>query len=132
MGFNILLRRQLRETILAHSLTHREANHAVDQLAKNSCTLTHTERLTMQLRETILAWILPPAALPIALPAAVTVGGVREAAEIRSGCSRPVPSAVELVGTPSSMKTISVAAKIFKRLVTSGHHGDPLKINLSI
>jgi hypothetical protein len=77
MGFNILLRRQLRETILAHSLTHREANHAVDQLAKNSCTLTHTERLTMQLRETILAWILPPAALPIALPAAVTVGGVR-------------------------------------------------------
>ena len=63
----------------------------------------------------LAAWILPPTALPVALPA-ITVGGAREAAEIRYGCSRPVPSAVELVGTPSSMETASVAAKISRRL----------------
>jgi len=63
----------------------------------------------------LVAWILPPAALPIALPA-ITVGGAREAVEIRSGRSRLVPSAVELVRTPSSMETTSVAAKISRRL----------------
>jgi len=63
----------------------------------------------------LAAWILPPTALPVALPA-ITIGGAREAAEIRYGCSRPVPFVVELVETPSSMETASVAAKISKRL----------------
>ena len=61
MGFKILSRRQLRETILTHTHTfyelqnivkktvegnnsythsHREANHAGDQLAKNSVNPT--------------------------------------------------------------------------------------------
>jgi hypothetical protein len=55
----------------------------------------------------LVAWILPPAALPIALPVAlpaITVGGVREDVEIRSGRSKLVPSTVELVRTPSSME----------------------------
>jgi hypothetical protein len=64
----------------------------------------------------LATWILPSAALPIALPVAVTIGGVREAAEIRSRRNRHVPSVVELVGTPSSMKTASAAAKISRRL----------------
>ena len=68
----------------------------------------------------LATWILPsvalPIALPIALPAAVTIGGVREAAEIRSRCNKPMPFVVELVGTPSSMKIVSAAAKISRRL----------------
>ena len=64
----------------------------------------------------LATWILPSVALPIALPAAVTVGGVREAAEIRSRCNKPMPFVVELVGTPSSMKIVSAAAKISRRL----------------
>jgi len=47
---------------------------------------------------------------------AITVERVREAAEIRSRRNRPVPSIVELVGTPSSMKTASATAKISRRL----------------
>ena len=55
--------------------------------------------------------MLPPVSMP-----AVTGGGVREAAKVRSGRSRHVPSATELVGTPSSMKTASVATKNSRRL----------------
>ena len=36
--------------------------------------------------------------------------------EIKSGCSRSVASTVELVGTPSSMETTSVATKVSRRL----------------
>ena len=36
--------------------------------------------------------------------------------KIRSGRSRPVPIDVELVGTPSSMETAFVVAKISRRL----------------
>jgi hypothetical protein len=64
----------------------------------------------------LATWILPSVALPIALPATVTVGGVREAAEIRSRCNKPMPSVVELVGTPYSMKIASATAKISRRL----------------
>jgi hypothetical protein len=64
----------------------------------------------------LAAWILPSTVLPIALPAAITVEGVRKAAEIRSRRNRPMPSIVELVGTPSSMKTASAVAKISRRL----------------
>jgi len=67
----------------------------------------------------LAAWILPLAALPVALPVAlpaIIVGGAREAAEIKSGRSRPVPIDVELVGMPSSMETASVVAKISRRL----------------
>jgi hypothetical protein len=49
----------------------------------------------------LAAWILPPAALPIALPVAlpaITIGGARKAAKIRSERSRPVPIDVELLG----------------------------------
>jgi len=65
-------------------------------------------------------WILSPAALPIALsmalPTAITVEGAKEFAEINYGHNKPMPSIIELIGTPSSMETASVAAKISRRL----------------
>jgi hypothetical protein len=55
------------------------------------------------------------AALPIFV-LAITVGGAREAVKIWSGRSKHVPSAIELVGMPSSMEKASTVAKISRRL----------------
>jgi len=63
----------------------------------------------------LAAWILPPIALPRALPT-VTEGGVLEAGVIRSRASKPVASAVGLVGTPATVKAAPAAARIAKGL----------------
>jgi hypothetical protein len=52
----------------------------------------------------------------MALPIAITIEGAKEFAEINSGHNKPMPSIIELIGTPSSMETASVAAKISRRL----------------
>jgi len=65
----------------------------------------------------LVAWILPPAALPIALPislSVVTSVGAMEATEIWSGHYRSVASTAELVGTPTCMETTPAAAKVSK------------------
>jgi hypothetical protein len=70
----------------------------------------------------LAARILPPTALPIALPItlyAVTGGRVVEAAEIWYGRCRSVASAAELVGTPTSIETAPVTTKIAKGLALS-------------
>ena len=61
------------------------------------------------------AWILPPIALPRALPI-VTEGGVLKAAVIRSRASKSVASAVGLVGTPATVEVAPVVARIAKSL----------------
>jgi len=64
--------------------------------------------------------ILPPVALLISLPITlpvIIVRGFMEAMKIWSGRSRHVPSAVELVGMPSSMKTSPVSPKLSRGLV---------------
>jgi hypothetical protein len=63
----------------------------------------------------LAAWILPPIALPRALPIVIE-GGVLEAAVIRSGASKSVDSAVGLVGTPATVEAAPVAARIAKSL----------------
>jgi len=63
----------------------------------------------------LTAWILPPIALPRALPI-VTEGGVLEAAVIRSGASKSVASTVGLVGTPATVEAAPAAARIAKSL----------------
>ena len=63
----------------------------------------------------LAAWILPPIALPRALPI-VTEGGVLEAAVIRSGASKSVASVVGLVGTPTTVEAAPTAARIAKSL----------------
>jgi hypothetical protein len=63
----------------------------------------------------LAAWILPPIALPKALPI-VTEGGVLEAAVIKSGASKSVASAIRLVGTPATVEAAPVAARIAKSL----------------
>jgi len=64
----------------------------------------------------LAAWILPPIALPRALPI-VTEGGVLEAAVIRSGASKSVASAVGLVGMSATVEVAPAAARIAKSLV---------------
>ena len=63
----------------------------------------------------LATWILPPIALPRALPI-VTEGGVLQAAVIRSGASKSVASLVGLVGTPSIVKAAPTTARIAKSL----------------
>jgi hypothetical protein len=63
----------------------------------------------------LAAWILPPIALPRALPI-VTKGGVLEVAVIRSGASKSVASAIGLVGTPATIEAAPAAARIAKSL----------------
>ena len=63
----------------------------------------------------LAAWILPPIALPRALPI-VTEGGVLEAAVIRSRASKSVASAVGLVGTPATVEAAPAATRIAKSL----------------
>ena len=50
----------------------------------------------------LVTWILPPIALPRALPIIIE-GGVLEAAVIRSGASKSVASVVGLVETPATI-----------------------------
>ena len=64
----------------------------------------------------LAAGILPPIALPRALPT-VTEEGVLEAAVNRSGAScKPVASAARLVGTPATVEAAPAAARIAKGL----------------
>ena len=63
----------------------------------------------------LAAWILPPIALPRALPI-VTEGGVLEAAVIRSGASKSVASAVGLVGMLATVEATPAATRIAKSL----------------
>ena len=63
----------------------------------------------------LAAWILPPIALPRALPI-VTEGGVLEAAVIRFGASKSVASTVGLVGTPATLEVAPAAVRIAKSL----------------
>jgi len=63
--------------------------------------------------------ILPPIALLISLPItllAVTIGGYMETAKIWFRRNRPLPSAIELVGTPSTMKTARIVPIISRGL----------------
>ena len=64
----------------------------------------------------LATWILPPIALPRALPI-VTEGGVLEVVVIRSGTSKSVASAVGLVGKPATVEAAPAAARIDKSLV---------------
>jgi len=63
----------------------------------------------------LASWILPPIALPRALPI-VTEGGVLEAAVIRFGASKSVASAVRLVGTPATVEAALAATRNAKSL----------------
>ena len=55
----------------------------------------------------LVAWILPPIALPRALPIVIE-GGVLEATVIRSGARKSVASAIGLVGTPATIEAALV------------------------
>ena len=63
----------------------------------------------------LAAWILPPIALPRALPI-VTEGGILEAVVIRFGASKLVASAVGLVGTITTVEAALAVARIAKSL----------------
>jgi len=63
----------------------------------------------------LAAWILPPIALPRALPT-VTEEGVLEAVVIKFGTSKPVASAARLVGTPATIEAAPAATRIAKGL----------------
>jgi 1-deoxy-D-xylulose 5-phosphate reductoisomerase len=63
----------------------------------------------------LAVWIVPPIALPRALPI-VTEGGVLEAAVIRSDASKLIASIVGLVGTPATIEAAFAAAGITKSL----------------
>jgi len=63
----------------------------------------------------LAAWILPPIALPRALPI-VTKEGVLEATVIRSGASKSVASAIGLVGKPATVEAAPTVARIAKSL----------------
>ena len=60
----------------------------------------------------LATWILPPIALPRALPI-VTEGGVLEAAVISSRASKSVAS---VVGTPATVEAAPAVARIAKSL----------------
>jgi len=68
-----------------------------------------------QLAACILPHVTLPISLTVTLPA-ITIRGAIEATKILSEYSRPIPSTTELVGTPSSMETASVATKISRGL----------------
>ena len=77
------------------------------------------ESCTAKILTQLAVWILPPIALPRALPKAlliVTERGVLEAAVIRSGASKSVASTTGLVGTPATIEAAPVAARIPKSL----------------
>jgi len=63
----------------------------------------------------LAAWILPPIALPRALPTVTEEGGL-EAAVIRSGASKPVASAAGLVGMPATVEAAPAVSRIAKGL----------------
>jgi hypothetical protein len=70
----------------------------------------------------LAAWILPPIALPKALPT-VTKGGVLEAAVIRSRASKPGASAAGLVGTPELPKVWRCATRADDGVLGVGSRG---------
>jgi hypothetical protein len=63
----------------------------------------------------LAAWILPPIALPRALPT-ITKEGVFEATVIKFGASKLVASAAGLVRMPATIEAALTAARIAKGL----------------
>jgi len=70
----------------------------------------------------LATWMLPPIALPRALPI-VTEGGVLEAVVIRSGASKSVAFAVRLVGMPATVEAAPASVRIAKSLALRNKSG---------